>query len=162
MSCVAVAVVKSITHDRVSTDVPVLLLYGTPYLFVLNANKHAPQKRKIWMRTTKLCRLLSMVLMGLRITPVPVAICSLVEKHLEFITDLLIHRVADQVQLKALLLDRMTSTTAFFFLYSALDLDHPFLRSLGLNLCSLCVGLILEARNRIIYLRLKNARAKSK
>eukprot|EP00967_Tisochrysis_lutea_P137569 scaffold247076_cov19-Tisochrysis_lutea.AAC.1 len=50
------------------------------------------------MRTTKLCRLLSMVLMGLRITPVPVAICSLVEKHLEFITDLLIHRVADQVR----------------------------------------------------------------
>lgn len=50
------------------------------------------------MRATKLCRLLSMVLMGMRIIPVPVAIRKLVEKHLEFITDLLIHRVADQVR----------------------------------------------------------------
>lgn len=62
-----------------------------------------------------------------------------------------------QVQLRALLLERTVTAVGLALLYSRLDLPHPLLRALVINLASVFVGIALDIRNRWLYVRLWQA-----
>lgn len=103
------------------------------------------------MRVVRVCRLFSLLLMGLKIVHVPIAMQTHVEMHLEYISDLLIHGVMGQLRWRELLSDRIVSVSAFTFMYKALDMSHPALRAVALSLNSMCVGLALDACNRAMF-----------
>jgi len=104
----------------------------------------------------KVTHLTLYIIFGLGLLPSIVA-RKLAVTHLDLIVEVVLYRLMEQVQLRALLVERAASTIGSSMLYSRLQFQHPLLQALAINFASTCVGIALELRNRRMHKRLRKA-----
>ncbi|KAF5832219.1 hypothetical protein DUNSADRAFT_11976 [Dunaliella salina] len=129
-----------------------LSLYPIPLSLALFASTH--KKRQMFLTVGKAIYWSLMLIFGMGLLPSILA-QKLAVLHLDWAVEVLMYRLMDQVQLRALLLERAISCVSKTHMYARLGLSYPLGRALALNLCSFLVGLALDMRNRRIFLKIR-------
>uniref|UniRef100_A0A7S3VRW0 Uncharacterized protein n=1 Tax=Dunaliella tertiolecta TaxID=3047 RepID=A0A7S3VRW0_DUNTE len=129
----------------------VLCLYPIPMSLALFANSN--KERQMYLTIGKTIYWTLMLIFGVGLLPSVLA-QKLAALHLDWAVEVFMHRLVDQVQLRALLLERAISCVSKMLMYTRIGFSYPLGRALALNLCSLLMGLALDVRNRCIFLRI--------
>lgn len=66
------------------------------------------------------------------------------------------------MRIPGLLAVRALATVGYAMLYASMGRSHPMLWSLAMNLCCVVVGLVLEHRARLLYVRALQRRINAK
>ncbi|KAF5838647.1 hypothetical protein DUNSADRAFT_2482 [Dunaliella salina] len=104
------------------------------------------------MKMVKLTHWSLVVLFGLNILPTIIA-RKLALTHTDIVVECFLFRFVDQVQLRALVTERLAQTFALGLFYSSLSMPWPILQAVVINLISLIVGIALDVRNRRTYMQ---------
>jgi len=128
-----------------------LCLY--PILMSLALFAESTRMRKMYMTSGKVTLWILTFIFSVGLLPSMLA-QKLALQRLDWAVEVFMYRLVDQVQLKALLLERAISCVSNTYMYTRLGFSFPLGRALALSLCSLLIGLALDVRNRCIFLKI--------